>query len=149
MTQACRAAATSLAVACVALSLSACKPTVTRLDHDIFVLDTRKISAERFLDVLSNRLSGTWGASDYAPPDADPSKMYTFEGSRVTVVLIPMPHNRCKAGPHHLSFDNAYRVDIVYRTSDRAKRATAKLQLLQAASDVGERLTKFEECPRD
>jgi hypothetical protein len=71
-----------------------------------------------------------------------------MSGGDVTVVLVPMPHDRCNSnGSHHLTYDKAYRVDFVYRTSSPAKRAEAKRKLFQAASDVGESLATFAECP--
>jgi len=121
---------------------------VTRADQDNFVLDTSRVPVERFLDALSNRLSRGWQASDYAPPDADVSKRYELDARDVTVTLVPMPHDRCNPnGSHHLSYDPAYRVDFVYETSDREKREAAKRKLFQAASDVNERLVRFDGCP--
>jgi len=137
-----------LLLVCAALCFVGCKPSVTRPDQDNFVLNTSRIPVERFLDALSNRVSGEWEASDYAPPDSDRSKMYTLEGNGVSVTLVPMPHDRCNPNAsHHLSYDQAYRVDFVYRTSARPEREAAKRKLFQAASDVRERLVRFEECP--
>src|SRR3954447_11956718 len=124
-------------IACVALSLVGCKLIVTRADQDNFVLSTDSVSAERFLDALSESLSGNWQSSDYAPPDSDQSKMYTLEASGVTVVLVPMPHDRCNPNAsHHITFDHSYRVDLVYRTSASAKREAAKRKLFEAASAI-------------
>jgi hypothetical protein len=130
------------------LSIVGCKFTVTRPDQENFVLDTRRVPVERFLDALSNRLSASWGATDVTVFDADPSKQYEVDGRDVTVVLSAMPHDRCNPNAsHHLTWDQAYRVDFVYRTSAADKRQAAKRKLIAAASDVGERLAKFEECP--
>jgi hypothetical protein len=127
MKRASRAVAAILACVCAALSSTACKPTATRPDQDTFVLNTSRVPVQPFLDALRKRLAGAWEASDYAPPDADRSKMYTFEGSDVTVVLVPMPHDRCNPnGRHHLTYDPAYRVDLVYRSSVPATREAAK-----------------------
>lgn len=131
-----------------ALSIVGCKLTVARADQENFVLDTRRVPVERFLDALSDRLSASWDASDVTVPDADPSKQYELDGRDVTVILSAMPHDRCNPnGSHHLTWDQAYRVDFVYRTSAADKRQAAKGKLFAAASDVGERLAKFEECP--
>jgi hypothetical protein len=132
----------------VALSLVGCKSTVTRSDQENFVLDTSKVPVEPFLDALSNRLSGPWYATDVTVPDADPSKHYELDGRDVTVILSAMPHDRCNPNAsHHLSWDQAYRVDFVYRTSAPEKRRVAKQKLFEAAATVGERLVRVEECP--
>jgi hypothetical protein len=111
------------------------------------VLDTSRVPVERFLDVLSNRLSASWSESDVTTPDADPTKIYTLENSDVTVVLGAMPHDRCDPNaPWHLTYDKAYRVDFVYRTSSASRRQAAKRELFQSAADVGERLIPFAEC---
>lgn len=85
--------------------------------------------------------------TDVNLPDQDPHKTYWFKARNVRVVLSAMPHDRCNPhAPRHTTFDPAYRVDFVYRTSNPAKREAARKKFLQAVSDVGERLTKFEEC---
>ena len=75
--------------------------------------------------------------------------MYELDGSGVMVVMVPMIHGRCDSNaPHHMTYDPAYRIDFVYRTSSREKREAARRKLFEAASDVNERLVRFEECPR-
>jgi hypothetical protein len=112
-------------------------------------LDASRVSAEEFLDALSKRLGGSWTVFDERVPDADPSKIYTLESRGISVTLSAIPHDRCNPNaPHHTTWDKAYRIDFVYLTSDRVQREAAKRKLLQAASDVGERLIRFEECPR-
>jgi hypothetical protein len=139
-------ASTTILCLSVALSLAGCK--VRRPDQDNFVLDTSRVPVERFLGALSNRLSASWSASDVTVADADPSKIYTLESRDVTVVLVAMPHDRCNPnGPHHLSYDKAWRVDFVYSTSSPERRQIAKRELFQSAADVEERLVRFAECP--
>ena len=112
------------------------------------MFNTSKVPVERFLDALSARLGGSWTAVDVPGIDEDPSKMYEVEARSVSVTLSPMPHDRCNPNaPRHTTWDKAFRVDFVYLTADRAKREAAKQKLLQAASDVGERLERFKECP--
>jgi hypothetical protein len=149
MKRASRALAAILGCVFVALSSTGCKLTATRPDQDAFVLNTSGVPVEQFLEALRKRLAGAWEAPDYAPPDADRSKMYTFEGNDVTAVLVPMPHDRCNPnGRHHLTYDPAYRVELVYRTSAPAIREAAKRKLFEAASDVGEHLVRFAEYPK-
>ena len=64
------------------------------------------------------------------------------------VSLAAMPHDRCNPdAPFHTTFDPAYRLDFIFRTTDPTERQAAKQKLFQAAADVGAQLTKFEECP--
>ena len=140
--------ATALVYVCATFALCGCEITTTRPDQENFVLDTSRVPVERFLDALSNRLSARWTATDVRLPDQDPNKVYWLKGRDVIVSLGAMPHDRCNPNASfHTTFDPAYRVDFVYRTSDPTERQAAKKKLFQAASDVGERLTKFEECP--
>ena len=133
---------------CIVTSSVGCKPTVTRADQENLVLDTTHVPVERFLDALSKRLSTSWWGADENSPDADPSRIYRLDGSGVTVILTAMPHDRCNPNASwHTTWDKAYRLDFVYRTSSPTKRADARRKLFQAASDVGERLVPFVECP--
>jgi hypothetical protein len=112
------------------------------------VIDTSKVPVERFLDSLSARLGGSWTAIEVPPLDQDPYKMYEIEARNVSVTLSPMPRDRCNPNAsRHTTWDNSFRIDFVYLTADRAKRAAARQKLIQAASDVGERLERFQECP--
>ena len=145
MTHASRLLAAALATLCALGGAGGC--SVTRPDQDNLILDTSRVPVERFLDALSKRLDSSWSAFDENLPDHDPSKMYTLEARRVSVTLSAMPHDRCNPNaPYHTTWDKAYRIDFVYRTSDPAERQDAKRKLIQAASDVGERLSVFEEC---
>ena len=139
--------AAALSYLCVTFALGGCEIGTPRPDQENFVLDTSKVPVHRFLDALANRLPGRRTATDVNLPNRDPSKVYWLKSSDVLVALAPMPHDRCNPNaPRHTTFDPAYRVDFVYRTSDPGEREAAKRKLFQAASDVGERLTKFEEC---
>ena len=140
--------ATALVYLAVNSALGGCEITTTRPDQENFVLDTSRVPVERFLDALSNRLPGSLKVTKGNLPNEDPNETYWFKASDAMVVLSAMPHDRCNpSAPWHTTFDAAYRLDFVYRTPNRAKREAAKHKLFQAASDVGERLTKFEECP--
>ena len=126
--------------------LSGCE--TKRLDQENFVLDTSRVPPDRFLQALAKRLGGSWHVIDVTAPSMDPNKLYSFKSANVRVVFMAMPHDRCNAkAPFHTTFDPAYRVDFVYRTTEVKQRTAAKAKLFQAAADVGERLTKFEECP--
>jgi hypothetical protein len=143
-----RVATATLLYLSVAFGVVGCSPIASRPDQENFVIDTSRVPVERFLNALSDRLSGSWIASDVTVPDADPSKIYRLDASDVTVILSAMPHDRCNPNaPRHTRFDEAYRLDFVYRTAAKTQREMAKQSLFQAVSDVGERMVKFEECP--
>jgi hypothetical protein len=140
--------ATALVYLCITAALGGCEIAMTRPDQENFVLDTSRVPIERFLGAVSKGLGGRWTTTDVNLPNQDPHKAYLLKSSDVSVVLSPMPHDRCNPNaPWHTTFDPAYAVDLVYWTSDPAERQAAKQTLFQAASDIGERLTKFEECP--
>jgi hypothetical protein len=132
---------------CLLASLVACDLKLRRPDQENLVLDTSKVPVEGFLNALSKRLSASWVATDDKVPDADPSKTYTLEAGDVTVVLEAIAHDRCNPnGSRHLTWEKAYRIDLVYRTTSEPERESAKRELLLAAADVGQRLTKFQVC---
>ena len=138
----------ALAYLCVAAALGGCEIKTTRPDQENFVLNTSRVPVERFLDALSNHFSGSWEVTEADLPTQDPIKNYSLKAGNAIIVLSAMPHDRCNPdAPMHTTFDPAYRVDFVYRTEHRAKRQAARQKLFQAVSEVGERLTKFEECP--
>lgn len=143
-----RPAILTLAFLCVMPVLIGCEVKLTRPDQDNLVLDTSRVPLERFLAASSTRFGGSWEVTEITLPSQDPNKDYVLKTTDVMVGLSAMPHDRCNPNASlHTTFDPAYRVDFVYRTADPAKREGAKKKLFRAASDVGTRLTKFEECP--
>jgi hypothetical protein len=114
------------------------------------MLETRRVPVARFLDVVSDRFAGSWEVREVKAPSQDPSKSYLLRSRDAMIVLSAIPHDRCDFNaPMHTTFDPAYRVDFIYLTEERAKREAAKQKLFEAASEIGERLTKFNECRSD
>ena len=74
--------------------------------------------------------------------------MLEISGQGVTIMVVPVPDDRCNPNaPMHSTYkQREYRIDVVYQTSSTEKREAAKQTVIGSAKEAGQRLVPFKEC---
>jgi len=128
--------------------LGACNPTFTRADQDNFTVHAGTRGIQPFVAALERRLATSADAEEINSPDSDVYRLIALHAPDVTVVVNPMPDDRCNPNaPRHSTYsDREYRIDVVYETTSPAKRQSARRIVIEAAKEVGQALTPFREC---
>lgn len=74
--------------------------------------------------------------------------MFEISGQGVTIVVDPIPDDRCNPNaPMHSTYKQGeYRIDLVFETNSNEQRKTAKQLLLKSITDAGLAAVPFKEC---
>lgn len=128
--------------------LGGCNPTFTRAEQENFTFHTGSIGIQPFVAALERRLGASAQAEDINLPDSDVSRLFRIDGHGVTVVVTPIPDDRCNPNaPWHSTYrDGEYRIDLVYYTRSQVERQSAKRILANSAREVGQTVSRFREC---
>ena len=128
--------------------LGGCNPTFTRAEQDNFTLHAGSNGIEPFVAALERRLGASAQADEINFPGSDASRLFRLSGRGVTVVVNPIPDDRCNPNaPRHATYkDGEYRIDLVYETRSQEERQFAKRILADSAKEVGQTLAPFREC---
>jgi hypothetical protein len=128
--------------------LGACHPSITRPDQDNFTLHAGRSGIQPFVATLERRFGASADIEDLQFPQSDPSKLFRVDGRGVTVVVNPVPDDRCDPNaPLYSTYKQGeYRIDLVYRTRSADRRQQASKALAEAASEAGHTITTFKEC---
>src|SRR5215207_4104173 len=100
----------------LAILLGGCGSTVSRPDQSNFTIHASQSQAERLVQKLSSQFDASADARDLNGPGNDPSRLFQLEGPKATMVIVPVPDDRCNpSAPLHATFkDGEYRIDLVY-----------------------------------
>jgi hypothetical protein len=129
------------------LLLAGC--TVTRPTQENYVYSAEHVPVADFVSAISRHLRVTATSSDANYAEAHPDKAYMIEANHFAVFLTAIPHDRCNpVSRRKITWDPAYRVDVVYLTPSTDDRAKSRQLVFKAASDVGQKLVAFTECPK-
>ena len=122
--------------------------SLPKIDQDNFTLRVGSAGIQPFIAELERQLGTSAQAKNVNIPGSDVSRMYRLSGHGVTVVVNPMPDDRCNPNaPRHATYkDGEYRIDLVYETRSQSERLSAKRVLAHSAQGVGQTLTPFQEC---
>jgi hypothetical protein len=128
--------------------LGACHPSVTRPDQDNFTLHAGSNGIQPFIAALERGFGASADVENLDRPQSDPSQLFEVDGSGVTVMVTPIPDDRCNPNaPMHSTYKQGeYRIDLIYRTPFADKRQQAKKVLGEAAKEAGQALTTFKAC---
>lgn len=128
--------------------LGGCNPTLTRAEQDNFTFHAGRNGIQSFIAALERRLGASAQAEDVNFPGSDVSRLFKLSGRGMTVVVNPIPDDRCNPNaPRHATYkDGEYRIDLVYETRSQAERQSAKRILDDSAREVGQKLAPFREC---
>lgn len=127
--------------------LGGCDARVTNADQDNFSLHAGARGIEPLVAALERRLR-TSAISTELKLNSDPARIFRMDGRGVTVLIVPVPDDRCNPNaPYHSTYKQGeYRIDFVYQTKSATKRQAAKEILGASARDAAQSLTPFEEC---
>lgn len=128
--------------------LSACHANLTRPDQDNFSLLAGRNGIQPFVAALERRFGASAEIENLDLPQSDRTQLFEVDGSGVTVVVNPVPDDRCDPdAPMHSTYKQGeYRIDLVYRTRSASKREQGRETLAQSAKEAGLALTRFKEC---
>ena len=128
--------------------LAGCNPVLIRADQDNFTFHAGSAGIQPFVAALERRLGASVQARDIDFPGSDVSRLFSLSGRGVTVVVNPIPDDRCNPNaPLHATYKEAeYRIDLVYDTQSQSDRQSAKHILDDSAKEVGQKLVPFREC---
>ena len=126
--------------------LAGCR--VTRPDQDNFTIHAGSSGIQPFVAALERRLGTSAKVSDINLPNSDPSRLFELDSNGATVIVNPLPDNRCNPNaPDHATYKQAeYRVDLVYRTPSAQGRQSAMKIVSASAMEAGKTLIPFKEC---
>ena len=125
-----------------------CQPEVTRPPQDNFTVHSGNAGIQPFVTNLEHAFGAKADSEELNLPDSDPAEVFTIRSWNVTVIIDPVPDDRCNpnASMHSTYKQGEYRVDLVYRTSSSEKREAAKRLVLVSAADRGLTAVPFKEC---
>jgi hypothetical protein len=128
--------------------LAGCNLSFTRAEQDNFTFHAGNAGIQPFVAALERRLGASAQARDVDFAGSDVSRLFRLSGRGVTVVVNPIPDDRCNPNaPLHATYkDGEYRIDLVYETQSQAERQSAKHILDDSAKEVGQKLMRFREC---
>ena len=128
--------------------LGACHPSLTRADQDNFTLHAGRNGIQPFVAALRRGFGVSAEVEDLHFAQSDPSQLFRVSGSDVTVIVNPVPDDRCNPNaPMHSTYTQGeYRIDLLYRTRSADKRQQARKALAEAAKEAGQALANFKEC---
>jgi hypothetical protein len=126
--------------------MCACSQSITRPDQDNFMLQAGRSGIQPFVAALEHGLATS--ADSRKINATEEVLMFWLRGSSATVVVAPVPDNRCNSnGPRIPTYnDHEYRIDLVYESKSQASREAAKRVVTESAREVGQTLTPFREC---
>jgi hypothetical protein len=135
----------ALALLCL---VGGCQPKLTRPLQDNFTIHAGSTGIRPFVAALERAFDQTADAEKLNVPDSDSAEMFAIHSANATVVINPVPDDRCNpnASMHSTYKQAEYRIDLVYETNTAKERETAKQLLLKAASDAGRAVATFKEC---
>ena len=128
--------------------LEGCNPTLKRAEQDNFMFHAGSAGVRPFVAALERRLRVSAQSQDINFPGSDVSRLFILSGHGVTVVVNPIPDDRCNPNaPRHATYkDGEYRIDLIYETQSQADRQSAERVLADSAKEVGQTIAPFREC---
>jgi hypothetical protein len=121
---------------------------LARPDQDNFITHAGTAGIQPFVVALERRFGTSAEAQDIDLPGVGPARLFSLDGSGVTVVVNPLPDDRCNPNaPYQATYkQREYRIDVIYRTKSLTMRQSAKQALALSAKDAGQTLMPFKEC---
>jgi len=128
--------------------MCACSQSVTRPDQDNFTLQAGRSGIQPFVAALEHGLATSAESQKINPPGTAEVLMFWLRGSRATVVVAPVPDDRCRSHATRIPTynDHEYRIDLVYESKSQASREAAKRLVTDSAKAAGQTLNPFREC---
>lgn len=135
-----------LVVSLVCLILLGCN--VSRPDQDNFLVDAKGIGGEVLAREFASDLKASLTTTTLSLPDSDQTKVFRLDGQDFTVILMPLPDDRCnpEASFHSTYHDQQFRIDLIYGGSPAGLREELKRKLESVAARLHTNIEKFEEC---
>jgi hypothetical protein len=121
---------------------------LTRPPQDNFTLHTGGAGIRPFVAALEHAFGTTAEAQRLNLPESDPAELFAIHSSSATVVINPIPDDRCNPNaPMHSTYKQGeYRIDLVYETTSTERQQAAKRLLLNSATEAGLATVPFKEC---
>lgn len=128
------------------LALTSCAPR--KIAQDNYLIDASNLGGSNLAQSLATRLNTSLDSEDVTLPAADKYTLYRLDGEGFTLILNPLPDDRCNpnASIHSTFHEEEYQADLVYRTRSPSKRAAMRIALFNATNALGVPIEKFKNC---
>lgn len=122
--------------------------TMNRPEQDNYLVDAKGIGGEVLARELASRLKAEISTTTLTLPDSDRAEMFRLDGQGFSLILMPLPDDRCntKASFHSTYNDQQLRIDLIYNSLSAEDRAELKRALQAVADKLHAHMQPFEEC---